>query len=416
MLTFEELQQQFGIAGASTEIKELIAVIEQVAPTDVTVLVTGESGTGKEVFANLIHHLSRRRDKPFIAVNCGAIPQGILESELFGHEKGSFTGAGELRKGYFESADGGTIFLDEIGEMPIETQVKFLRVLETGQFTRVGASQARTTDVRIIAATNRELLGEVRRKNFREDLYFRLRAVQLQLPPLRNRREDILPIAAKFIRDLEKKHGMAFQGFTDEASQLLLNYDWPGNVRELRNLIETMLIIERNGKISVETLTKYLYRDRQVSENLPVPTFKSPEQAERELIYRALVQLQGEVTDMKKMLVQLLKQDLNQDHVVPNTTKLLPPPAKLSFDSADFIEQGKSDFMEQGKSLKDLLESFYNEASQRAGVVPSLADLEKFAIQKTLQRFSGSRRQAAKVLGITERTLYRKLKEYNLEK
>ncbi|MGQ9806629.1 MAG: sigma-54 interaction domain-containing protein [Chlorobiales bacterium] len=390
------------IIGTSPKILEAIAFAEQVAKTDVNVLLTGESGTGKEVFARFIHEKSPRAAEKFIPINCGALPQGVLESELFGHEKGSFTGAISQRKGYFESADGGTIFLDEIGEMPLETQVKLLRVLETGEFLRVGSSETRHTNVRIIAATNRRLDEEVQRKRFREDLYFRLRTVELKLPPLRERKQDILMIAEKFIRDFEKKHRLRFAGFTSDATELLLNYDWQGNVRELRNVIESLIVLERGEKIDASTLIKYLQPSPtpSVSSSL-VPISQSvPKSADhliqQELIYRALLQLQADMNDVKSLLLKLSERQATLEPK-RDTPLLLPEPEKP-----------------RQESLRELLQSFYDRRSDEDNP-PSLQELERYAIEQTLKRVGGSRRKAAKILGITERTLYRKINEYDLQ-
>lgn len=390
------------IIGTSPKILEAIAFAEQVAKTDVNVLLTGESGTGKEVFARLIHEKSLRASEKFIPINCGALPQGVLESELFGHEKGSFTGAVSQRKGYFESADGGTIFLDEIGEMPLETQVKLLRVLETGEFLRVGSSETRHTNVRIIAATNRRLDEEVQRRHFREDLYFRLRTVELKLPALRERKQDILMIAEKFIRDFEKKHRLNFVGFTSDATELLIDYEWPGNVRELRNVIESLVVLERGEKINASTLLKYLQppSTQSVSSSL-VPISQSVQKSaenliQQELIYRALLQLQADMNDVKSLLLKLSeRQDAIENK--QNLPLLLPGPEKP-----------------REESLRELLQSFYDRRAD-AENPPSLQELERYAIEQTLKRVGGSRRKAAKLLGITERTLYRKIHEYDLQ-
>lgn len=390
------------IIGASPKILEAVAFAEQVAKADVNVLLTGESGTGKEVFARFIHEKSLRSSEKFIPINCGALPQGVLESELFGHEKGSFTGAIAQRKGYFESADGGTIFLDEIGEMPLETQVKLLRVLETGEFLRVGSSETSRTNVRIIAATNRRLDEEVQRKRFREDLYFRLRTVELKLPPLRERKQDILMIAEKFIRDFEKKHRLNFVGFTSDATELLLDYEWQGNVRELRNVIESLIVLERSEKINASTLMKYLQMPPTPSVSSSLVPISQPVQKsadhliQQELIYRALLQLQADMNDVKSLLLKLSER---QTEVEPKAKQplLLPEPEKP-----------------REESLRELLQSFYDRRSDEENP-PSLQELERYAIEQTLKRVGGSRRKAAKLLGITERTLYRKINEYDLQ-
>jgi len=375
--TVNDAQNTYGIIGNSVEIKEILNVIQQVAPTDITVLITGESGTGKEIIAKTIHKLSKRASKPMISVNAGAIPEGIIESELFGHEKGSFTGAGETRKGYFELADGGTIFLDEIGELPIGTQVKFLRVLESGEYMRVGSATPRKVDVRIIAATNKDLETEVRHGNFRPDLYFRLRSINIKIPPLRERREDIHLFAEEFAKQVCEKNKITFGGFTDEAKELIKNYHWPGNVRELRNIIESMLVIERGRRIDSNDIRKYLKDNRDDNRNLPVFTNKSLDQAERELIIRALLEMKSDIIDIKNILNQRRVTSVDS-HVV-----------EASFDTTNLEENNSH--------------------------VEPVDAMERRAIIGALERFKGNRRLASKALNISERTLYRKIKEYKLD-
>lgn len=366
-----EFQQSYGIIGASEEILEIVDTVRQVAPTDITVLITGESGTGKEVVARALHGASKRSDKVMVTVNCGAIPEGLIESELFGHEKGSFTSAVDQRKGYFESADGGTVFLDEIGEMPLSTQVKLLRVLETGEYSRVGSSQPRRANVRIVAATNRSLEQEVAQKRFRSDLYFRLRSINIHLPPLRSRRADLPMLIEHFVGLIEEKNDVRFQGFTDDATELLMAYDWPGNVRELRNALEGMIVLEKGRKVDADTLRKYLQGapPAMAERNLPVVTNKSVEQAERELIYRALLDLRSNIIELK---------DLMLDRVV-------------------VAQDGDG-----------------NRGNGENGGALSLDDMEKKMIVSALERYSGNRRLAARDLKISERTLYRKIKDYGL--
>jgi transcriptional regulator with PAS, ATPase and Fis domain len=349
-------------------------VIEQVAPTDITVLISGESGVGKEIVAKAIHTASNRNKKPLVTVNSGAIPEGIIESELFGHEKGSFTGASEQRKGYFELADGGTIFLDEVGELPMSAQVKFLRILENGEFLRVGSSVSRYVDVRVIAATNKDLESEVRHNNFRADLFYRLRSVNIHIPPLRKRPEDIEVLFKHFAGNFAEKSNVKFGGISDEALQLLKSYHWPGNVRELRNVVESMLVIEGGKYLDAADVKKYLkgYRDLSEDRNLPVHLGRSVEQAERELILRALLDIKGNILDLKNMLGEQMR-------------------------SPDNSHNG---------SLA------LSEPHQETNL--SLEDMEKRMIGESLHRFKGNRRVAAKALNISERTLYRKIKEYGL--
>lgn len=368
----EEFQRQHGIIGQSLEIQEIVDVVRQVAPTDITVLITGESGVGKEVIARALHAASKRSTKPMVTVNCGAIPEGIIESELFGHEKGSFTSAVDTRKGYFEIADGGTIFLDEIGEMPLGTQVKLLRVLENGEYARVGASLPRRTDVRVIAATNKTLEYEVQQKRFRPDLYFRLRSVNVTVPPLRNRRADIPILIEQFVKEFAEKNSIKFEGFSDDATELLMNYRWPGNVREVKNVIESMLVLENGKRITGEEVRKYLneYQVAGVERHLPVVANKTVEQAERELIYRALLDLKSNILDLKHMLSE-------------------QPPLR---DPAEHVEVRNTN----------------------GNGILSLDEMERKMILEALERHEGNRRLAARELKISERTLYRKIKEFGL--
>jgi DNA-binding NtrC family response regulator len=371
------LQQELGILGESMEMRKIVEVIEQVAPTDITVLVSGESGVGKEVIAKAIHTASARSKKPLIAVNCGAIPEGIIESELFGHERGSFTGATEQRKGYFELADGSTIFLDEIGELPLAAQVKFLRVLENGEFLRVGSSVPRRVNVRVIAATNKDLESEVRHNRFRADLFFRLRSVNIHVPPLRKRPEDIPVFFRRFAEEVAAKNSIKFAGISDAAMQMLQSYHWPGNVRELRNTVESMLVLEGGKYLDVEDVRKYLKDLKAAPEdrNLPVPLGKSVEQAERELILRALFDLKGDIIELKNLLA----------------------------------EQGQM-IHSPGSGRND--DGFTGEVQDARTL--SLQEMEHKMITEALERYKGNRRVAARALNISERTLYRKIKEYGL--
>jgi transcriptional regulator with PAS, ATPase and Fis domain len=370
-------QEEHGIIGSSVEMQKIIEVVEQVAPTDITVLISGESGVGKEVIAKAIHNASQRSSKFLITVNSGAIPEGILESELFGHERGSFTGASEKRKGYFELADGGTLFLDEIGEIPLSSQVKFLRVLENGEFLRVGSSIPRRVDVRVIAATNKDLESEVRHGRFRADLFFRLRSVNITVPPLRKRPEDIPLFFRKFVDEYAEKKDVKFAGISDDAIQLLKSYHWPGNVRELRNVVESMLILENGKYIHMEDARKYLkeYKPASDGRNLPVPISKSVEEAERELILRALLDIKGNILELRNQLAQ------------------------------------RTDVIQVSDMLKK--EPVYFQDSVEEPVM-SLQEMERKMIVEALRRFKGNRRVAARALNISERTLYRKIKEYGL--
>lgn len=376
------LQLRYGIIGQSPLILDAIEQLLQVAPTDLTVLITGETGTGKDVFARAIHGLSPRRKAPFISVNCGAIPETLLESELFGHEKGAFTGAVEQRKGFFEVADGGTIFLDEIGEMPLGTQVKLLRVLESGEFTRLGSTKVIHVDVRLVAATNRDLAYEVRQGTFREDLYYRLNAVHLHLPPLRKRPEDIPLLVEFFATKVAERIGAHYEGIDDEAIELLQQHNWRGNIRELRNLVETLVTIGHGRRITAEDVRRYLKR-----EEIPEPTralvlHTAAHAAESHpidlaLIYHTLLQLQAEMSAVRAALAALAERIAQwQTLTAPQRTE------------DDVFNRDPDDFR--------------------------LDEMERRLIVAALKRFNGSRRSAARALGISERTLYRKLHEYNL--
>lgn len=372
----DDLKIQYGIIGSSVEMKEILNVVKQVAPTDITVLITGESGVGKEVIAKAIHELSRRSTKPMISVNAGAIPEGIIESELFGHERGAFTGASDTRKGYFELADGGTLLLDEIGELPLATQVKFLRILESREFMRVGSSAPRKVDARIIAATNKDLENEVAHGRFRPDLYFRLRSINIKIPPLRDRREDIPEFATEFARQISLKNKIPFQGFSPEAISLMKNYHWPGNVRELKNVIESLIIIKSGKQIDMADLKTFIKNPSEFNgRNLPVYANKSADQAERELILRALLEMKADINEMKQILLH------------KNGSRIEPDYVEASFDATN---------------------------PEEFSSIEPVTIVEKRAILSALERFKGNRRRTANALNISERTLYRKIKEYNI--
>ncbi len=384
------LQERYGIIGSSKAIRDAVLRLNQVAPTDLTVLISGETGTGKEVFANAVHGLSPRRKSPFVSVNCGAIPETLLESELFGHEKGAFTGATEQRKGFFEVANNGTIFLDEIGEMPFGTQVKLLRVLESGEFNRLGSTQVQRVNVRVVGATNRDLEYEVRHGNFRQDLFFRLNAVQIHLPPLRRHLEDIPELVEFYAQRVCERNGYSYDGIEDAALDVLRDHPWRGNIRELRNLVETIVTIGQGAYITAEQVHNYLRPERHevvVTDypsnalvHVPQPgVHASMGSADPTmgLLYQSLLQLQNDVSAIKQAFSTLVERL-----------------ADLQFRSQSPVE---SDELEWDK--KDL----------------SLEAMEKRLIILALKRFHGSRRNAARALGLSERTLYRKMEEYGLE-
>ena len=378
-------QEDLGIVGRSRQIQEILATIRRVAATDISVLLVGESGVGKEVFARAIHKLSRRSEGRLIAINCGAIPETLLESELFGHEKGAFTGAVESRKGLFEAAHDGTLFLDEIGEMSLSTQVKLLRVLETLEFTRVGSTDSRRSDVRVVAATNRDLSRDVQSGRFREDLYYRLRSACITIPPLRERPEDIPLLFAHFAKQLAAQLGTSVPGVTPGAIDVLLGYRWPGNIRELRNFVELLITLERDQVITEEIVLRHLdVSHRAPNRDNPAALVhlpgRTPEQAERELIYIALIDLRNEVGVIKQMVQRLAS--------AQSDTRALPALPAAPEDPV--------------------------EALARSGDL-RLEDMERRMILAALKRFDGNRRLAADALGVSERTLYRKLKDYSLE-
>jgi len=375
-----------GIVGRADSFVKVLETVKQVAPLQITVLLFGESGTGKEIIARAIHTLSARADHPLVTVNCGAIPEGLLESELFGHEKGSFTGASGKRQGYFEIAHNGTLFLDEIGEMPLQTQVGLLRVLETQEFMRVGGTAPIKTDVRVIAATNQNLEAQVTRGEFRKDLFYRLNAITIQLPPLRKRKDDIRLLAALFAREVCAKNNIPFTGFTAGAFELLREYPWPGNIRELKNLIERVIILSKGEKIDADLIEPHLHTAfDDYDRPLPMIVNKSPDQAERELIYRALVDLKLAVEDIRSSIGILYQQPVRS----------IPYPLSRDVQEAPFEE--------------------HIPAREPDETSLNLREMEKRVIAKALEAYSGNRRKAAEALGIGERTLYRKIKEHNLE-
>jgi len=393
MSDIDRMRRISGIIGNSDRIEQVLEMITQVAPVDISVLITGESGTGKEIVAKAIHKASRRSNQPLVTVNCGAIPVGIIESELFGHRKGAFTGAGEDRKGYFEEADKGTVFLDEIGETPIETQVKLLRVIESGEFMRVGDAKTRRVDVRVIAATNKDLIRETEKGSFRKDLYYRLRTVTIDVPPLRQRLDDLDLLAERFSLEFSRSNDIVFRGFTSDALSVMKQYDWPGNVRELRNFVESIIILERGNRISSDMVMKHLSPVvKTVSTNLLVPVNKSIDQAERELILQQLLFLRQDMRDLKSMIGEdTLDRSgevgyLNPEGAVSNLPLVPLDP----------------------ESMKSIRSSAIGEMS--------MSDFEREIITRTLKKFNMNRRRAAKALGISERTLYRKINEYGLER
>jgi transcriptional regulator with PAS, ATPase and Fis domain len=416
-MNLTDIKNRFGIIGSSPTLDRAIDTAWRVAPTDLTVLITGESGTGKEVFSKLIHSYSTRKHGSFIAVNCGAIPEGTIDSELFGHEKGSFTGANEARKGYFEVANGGTIFLDEVAELPLQTQVRLLRVLESGEFIKVGASKVLKTDVRIVAATNVNIPEAISKGRFREDLYYRLNTVPIVIPALRERGNDIALLFRKFASDFAEKYRMPAIRLDDQATQLLMSYRWPGNVRQLKNVTEQISIIENERQVHTDTLMRYL--PGQPGSMLPAVSRldQSAEFSEREILYKVLFDMKRDMMEMKKIMAELMQGQ--------------PADAHFREDNAQFFSQIQQEIQQNNMFTPQVV----NPAPVVANPVPyitpvnstaltdheeveeeslSLEDREKELIIKALEKYRGRRKNASKELGISERTLYRKIKEYGI--
>ena len=411
-MNLQQIKQRFGIIGNSPLLNRALEIAAQVAPTDISILVTGESGTGKEIIPQVIHQLSARKHGEYIAVNCGAIPEGTIDSELFGHEKGSFTGASGSRQGYFEVANGGTLFLDEVAELPMQTQVRLLRVLETGEFIRVGSSKVIKTNVRVVAATNENMQRAISSGKFREDLLYRLSTVPIALPALRQRKEDVNLLFRKFANDFAEKYRMPAIRLTLEAVTIIENYTWSGNIRQLKNLVEQISVIESKREIDEITIQSYL---PAVSENLPSVISKNEESiSERDIMYKFLFDMKSDLNDLKKLVHELINKgtdfQLNSEQAAminrmhsemsPNTveTHIYQP----AIEGTKFV---KNDEVYQ----QDFHEHIEVEESL------SLEDREKELIQKALEKHRGKRKYAAEELGISERTLYRKIKEYNIQ-
>jgi len=410
-MDLQSIKQRFGIIGNSPLLDRAIDIARQVAATDITVLITGESGTGKEFFPKIIHQLSSRKHGPYIAVNCGAIPEGTIDSELFGHEKGSFTGAHEARKGYFEVVNGGTIFLDEVAELPLGTQVRLLRVLESGEFIRVGSSKVLKTNVRVVGATNVDVPAAVDSGKFRQDLYYRLNTVPIFVPPLRERKEDIYLLFRKFAADAAERYRMPAIQLDEKAQQLLSGYRWPGNIRQLKNLTEQISIIEKNRLIDAATLVKYM--PQQQSSELPV-LYKGEDAAhfsERELLYKVLFDMKKDMTDLKQLVMNLLR---NEDEISKDLGENVHLIRRLY---KDFEEIKDPTIPMVVRTASDLPEDDQNVIQEPEEIRESLSlqDHEIEFIKRALSKHDGKRKEAARELGISERTLYRKIKEYNLE-
>jgi transcriptional regulator with PAS, ATPase and Fis domain len=419
----ESMQERFGIIGTSPAIRHVLDRVRLVASTDITVLIEGESGVGKELFAGAVHELSTRRHKPMLTINCAAIPEGLIESELFGNEKGAYTGAVERRRGYFEEANGSTIFLDEIGEMPLPAQVRLLRVLETGEFSRVGSSSMLRSDVRVVAATNRNLGDEVTAGRFREDLYYRLSTVIITVPPLRDRKEDIQPIFESFQFKFSQRYNMPTRRLDASARELLQNYRWPGNARELRNLAEQTAVLMRTDVISADDIRPFL---RGVSGSgtdaglLPVRHTSrpaaDPESRERGLIYGALLELRKEVAELKERIALLLTRSTGEWSgprlQEKASSSSLTIRKEEGVDREDDDVEDVSYEIETGNDNDIAPQPLFDRSNGSEMALPSLEEAERRLIEEALKIFDGNRRQAAEALGISERTLYRKIKEF----
>jgi transcriptional regulator with PAS, ATPase and Fis domain len=407
-MEIQKIKQRFGIIGNHAAMNRAIDIAMQVAPTDLSVLISGESGTGKEFFPKIIHQNSARKHGAYIAVNCGAIPEGTIDSELFGHEKGAFTGATDSRKGYFEVANGGTIFLDEVAELPLSTQVRLLRVLESGEFIRVGSSKVQKTDVRVIAATNIDIIGAIQQGKFREDLYYRLNTVPIIVPSLRDRKEDIYLLFRKFASDFAEINRMPAVTLTDPARLILTNYRWPGNIRQLKNITEQISIIESTREIDEENIKKYLpdYQPMRLPALYEKPIDEKTFNSEREILYKVLFDMKNDMIDLKRLVAEIMDKrsgtEIREEHpgtieklyqstgqkeaVTPQSLHITPPESQDIQDTEEIIEESLS-----------------------------LEEKEIELIKKALDKHKGKRKYAAEELGISERTLYRKIKEHNLE-
>ena len=403
MIDLEKIRNSVGIIGESEQIVEMLSLIGQIASTDISVLVTGETGSGKEMVAKAIHKNSKRKFESLIVVNCSAIPSGIIESELFGHKKGSFTGALDNKKGYFESADKGTIFLDEIGELPLDIQAKLLRVIESGEFMRVGESKTKKVDVRIVAATNRNLYKEVKKQNFRQDLYFRLKTINIKVPALKDHTSDLYLYVERFGLEFTNKNDIGFKGFSKEALNKLKQYNWPGNIRELKNIVESLLVINKGERITASMVSNSLSMvDDDDNKDLPISLGQDSDKLERELILKQLLYLRQDINELKTIMFNNKFEDIDKAHEPSNPALFLPNPTLKKEINIDSKHKNVEDAGISG--LKD----------EAVGEM-TMDELEKEVIEKYLKKFKNNRRKTAVSLNISERTLYRKLKEYEIK-
>ncbi|CAN5470380.1 sigma-54 dependent transcriptional regulator [soil metagenome] len=411
-MTIQEIKARFGIIGNSPLLEHAINVAKQVAPTEISVLISGESGVGKEAFPQIIHQLSPRKHGPFIAVNCGAIPEGTIDSELFGHEKGSFTGAHEARKGYFEVANGGTIFLDEVGELPMGTQVRLLRVLETGEFIKVGSSKSQKTSVRVVGATNVEMLRAIETGKFREDLYYRLNTVPIRIPPLRDRKEDIHLLFRKFAHDFSERYRVPALTLNADAQKILTDYRWPGNIRQLKNITEQMSILEKQREVTGEILLTYL--PPSSFSNLPVlmkdESKTGGEFNERDLLYKVLFDMKKDMNDLKYLVNEIIHSSDDPQWKERNANLL----SKISPDNISSLQTADPNVTIQPHVSQPVVSVTPIQAHENVEESLSLEEKEKEFIKKALLKYKGKRKNAAHELGISERTLYRKMNEYGI--
>ena len=406
----QNIKQRFEIIGTYSGLDRAIEKAVRVSPTDITVLVTGESGVGKEAFPKIIHQLSHRKHNKFIAVNCGAIPEGTIDSELFGHEKGAFTGATSSRSGYFEVADGGTIFLDEVGELPLTTQVRLLRVLENGEFIKVGSSKVQKTNVRIVAATNLNMEDAITKGKFREDLFYRLSTVEIKIPPLRERKTDIILLFRKFASDFAKKYNMPTVRLNDDAQRILQEYNWNGNIRQLKNITEQLSVLEQERAINGDMISTYLPDPKNnlpalISDNKSESDFSS----EREILYKILFDMKRDLNELKKLTNNLKKTSSNESEKLDDIQSLIPK----KFKEIDDSNNQNNVLLDDNYETKNDKYSFAEEIIEEETL--SIQDKELELIIKALERNNGRRKAAANELGISERTLYRKIKQYDLE-
>ena len=412
-MDLQQVKQRFGIIGNSTKLNYALQTAMRVAPTELTVYIQGESGSGKESFSKIIHQLSPRKHGPFIAINCGALPEGTINSELFGHDKGAFTGAVDNRKGYFEAANGGTIFLDEIGELPLETQSRLLRVLENGEFIRVGSSKVQKTDVRIITATNRDLITEVERNKFREDLYYRLSTLPIAVPPLRERPGDVVLLFQKFAFDASEKYRQEPLDLTIDGEQILQNFRWPGNIRQLKNIAEQVAVLEQGSRIDADIIRKYL--PARAENNLPAvfkEASKESDVSERDIFYKVLIDLKKDVSELRKVVFGMLDSTDDSDDYSERTRTNITRILSKDTPTADTA---------YAQTQPQVEENIYHhiEIEDKDAVgdneILSLEAKEEELIRKALLKNNGRRKRAAQELGISERTLYRKIKQYDIE-